>query len=172
VDDQRVTEFEGELRPEWLGATGVDAGSNGLPTDSAADSGSEQVAKLEIVEHLRSAHGIRGAVSEFRIDHAEILVLFKGPGYAADSVIDRRTGRYTITQTVMGAVAVINDLHKGRDSGPAWSLLIDVTALLMVLVSITGIILIFYLRRRRFSGIVTAVVGTILVAVVFVLWVP
>jgi hypothetical protein len=75
-------------------------------------------------------------------------------------------------QTVMGVVAVINDLHKGRDSGFAWSVVIDVTAILMVLVSVTGIVLIFYLKRRRFSGIVTAVVGTILVALVFVLWVP
>ena len=130
------------------------------------------MARLEIVEHLRSAHGIRGAVSEFRVDEQELLVLFKGPGYAADTVIDRQTGKYMVTETVMGAVAVINDLHKGRDSGPAWSVLIDVSALVTVLVSITGIILIFYLRRRRLSGIVTAVVGTILVGLVFVLWVP
>lgn len=175
VDDQRVTEYTGELRTEWMGAGLASDASEPDPIATADASDpvtSSLVAKLEIVEHLRSAHGIRGAVSEFRIDEAELLVLFKGPGYAADSVIDRKTGSYTITETVMGAVAVINDLHKGRDSGPAWSLLIDVTAVLMVLVSITGIILIFYLRRRRFSGIVTAVVGTILVAIVFVLWVP
>jgi len=176
VDDQRVTEYTGELRTEWMGPAAPASDANEpaptAPADAAISTSSDHVAKLEIVEHLRNAHGIRGAVSEFRIDDAELLVLFKGPGYAADSVIDRKTGSYTITETVMGAVAVINDLHKGRDSGPAWSLLIDVTAVLMVLVSITGIILIFYLRRRRFSGIVTAVVGTILVAVVFALWVP
>lgn len=177
VDDQRVTEYAGELRTEWMGAASAPGSDSNepdqtAPDDAASSAASNPVAKLEIVEHLRSAHGIRGAVSEFRIDDAELLVLFKGPGYAADSVIHRKTGSYTITETVMGAVAVINDLHKGRDSGAAWSLLIDVTAVLMVLVSITGIILIFYLRRRRFSGIVTAVVGTIVVAIVFVLWVP
>ena len=76
------------------------------------------VAKLEVVEHLRSAHAIRGAVAEFRVDEAECLVTFKGPGYAADAFIDRETGRYDVSQTSHGFIAVVNDLHKGRDTGP------------------------------------------------------
>lgn len=173
VDNQRLSEFSGELPREWLDAGDLDRDSG----DSAGADGDDaprvdHVDKFEVVERLRGAHGLRGSVSEFRVDESECLVLFKGPGYAADAIIDRKAGTYAVTETVMGAVAVINDLHKGRDSGPAWSILIDVSALMMVFVSITGIILIFYLKRRRFSGIVTAVVGTILVAAVFVLWVP
>jgi len=175
-DSQHVREYEGELRSEWMGTSGTSStsGESGSRDHAQAPAPTAEppVARFEIVEHLRSAHGIRGAVSEFRVDEQELLVLFKGPGYAADTMIDRQTGKYMVAETVMGAVAVINDLHKGRDSGPAWSVLIDVSALVTVLVSITGIILIFYLRRRRLSGIVTAVVGTILVGLVFVLWVP
>ena len=80
-----------------------------------------QVSKLEIVEHLRNAHTIRGALADFRVDDAECVISFKGPGYAADAFIDRESGHYRLTETYHGFIAVINDLHKGRDTGPVWS---------------------------------------------------
>jgi len=43
----------------------------------------------------------------------QIAINFKGPGYTADTFIDRATGSYEITETRMGWGAVINDLHKG-----------------------------------------------------------
>ena len=87
-------------------------------------------------------------------------------------MVNRETGKYTVTETVMGAVAIINDLHKGRDTGPLWSWVIDLSAALMVFVSITGIVLIFYLKRKRMSGIITAVAGTILFAAAYIWMVP
>jgi hypothetical protein len=133
---------------------------------------SRRVAKLEVVEHLRKAHGIRGALAEFRTDDRECMVTFKGPGYAADAFIDRATGRYDLTESYHGFVAVINDLHKGRDTGKAWSVLIDLSAVLTTLISLTGLVLLFYIKRRRMSGLVTALVGTLVVVAVFWLWVP
>ena len=56
----------------------------------------------------------------------------------------------------MGTVAILNDLHKGRDTGPYWSLFIDAISLVTAFVSLTGLILIFYLRRKRLSGITAA----------------
>ena len=130
------------------------------------------VAKLEIVEHLRKVHGIRGAVSEFRIEAAECTIVFKGPGYSAEARIDRQTGGYDLTEMRLGFVAVINDLHKGRDTGRAWSLIVDLSAVLMVVVSLTGMILIFYLKRRFVSGILTACAGAALAIVIYVVFIP
>jgi hypothetical protein len=131
-----------------------------------------RVDKLEVVEHLRKTHGVRGALAEFRVDDRECMVTFKGPGYAADAFIDRSTGHYDLTETYHGFVALINDLHKGRDTGKAWSLVIDVSAALMTFVSLTGLVLLFYIKRRRVSGLVTAFVGTVAVAAVIWLFVP
>jgi len=151
ADSQRVVEHEGKLQPEWL------------KIQSETDS---SVAKLEIVEYLRTTHGFRGAVAEFRVDPQECLVLFKGPGYSADVIIDCQASTYRATETMMGLVAVLNDFHKGRDTGPAWSVLIDLVSLLTVFVSVTGLILILYIRRKRITGIVTTLVGTLIVLVV------
>jgi hypothetical protein len=137
-----------------------------------ADDPSLQVAKLEIVELLRKTHRIHGALTDFQVDEVECSITFKGPGYAADALIDRETGGYELTQSFHGLIAIANDLHKGRDTGAAWSLLIDVSAVVVTLISVTGLILLFYLKMRRVPGAVVAVIGTIVVVAVFLLGVP
>ncbi len=122
---------------------------------------SQQVAKLEVVEHLRETHAIRGALADFRVDETECMVTFKGPGYAADAFIDRESGHYSLTQTYHGFIAVINDLHKGRDTGPVWSVVIDISAVLLTVISLTGLVLLFYLKLRRKPGVIVALLGTV-----------
>lgn len=155
-----MSEYSGQLDQSWLE----------LP--NAADDPAQSVDRLAIVEHLRATYGLRGAVTEFRVDDYECLVLFRGPAYSADVVVNRENGEYTATQTVMGLIAIMNDLHKGRDSGRAWSLLIDASAILTAMVSITGLVLLFWLRRRRWSGLLTTVAGTIVLVAFYLFGVP
>jgi hypothetical protein len=133
---------------------------------------SGDAAKLEIVEYLRKTHGVKAAVSDFRVDDKRLEVAFKGPGYEADAFIDRETGQYEMTESRMGLVAIVNDLHKGRDTGKAWSGVIDVSAVLMCLVSLSGLVLIFFLHKRRASGLMALGIGALLCFIVYRVWVP
>lgn len=168
---ERQVQAEGQLDAKWLhmGTTLV-AGDG--PESAGEPDRSKEVAKLEIVEHLRKTHGIRGALADFRVDETECTVSFKGPGYAADAFIDRESGHYNLSQTFHGFVAVINDLHKGRDTGPVWSVVIDVSAIVLTVISLTGLILIFFLKLRRGPGLVVSVVGAAVVVAICLLWVP
>ena len=96
----------------------------------------------------------------------------QGAGYAADAFIDRESGHYNLTQTSHGFVAVINDLHKGRDTGPVWSAVIDVSAVVLTVISLTGLVLIFYLKRKRVSGLLVVVGGAAAIAAVIVFLAP
>lgn len=165
-DTQRSVQSEGDIDPEWLHMGGPSAS-----TDDPADP-SRQVDKLAVVERLRQAHGIGGALADFKVDDAECVVTFKGPGYAADAFIDRETGHYTVTQSYHGVIAVLNDLHKGRDTGPAWSILIDLSAILLTLISLSGLILLFYLKLRRVPGMIVVIVGTVFLLTLYLLGVP
>ena len=130
IEAAKTTEHQGELKKEWLNLP-LPAGLTELPTNDAGEPDyALQVAKLEVVEHLRATHKLRGAVGEFRVDEREVTVIFKGPGYSADAFIDREAGTYQMTETALGFVAIINDLHKGRDTGFGWSIIIDLSALL------------------------------------------
>ena len=156
---ERQVRAEGRVDPKW-----VNPPNRGEVPDPARG-----VAKLEIVEHLRKAHAIRGALADFKVEEEECLVTFKGPGYAADAFIDRKSGRYDVSQTFHGFVAVINDLHKGRDTGLVWSVVIDVSAVLMTLIALSGLILLFYLKLRRVPGLVVTLIGAAVVVAAFLL---
>jgi hypothetical protein len=152
-----TSEAEGRVEAGWLGGpgTGGDPGAG--------------VKKLEVVEHLRREHGLRGALASFTTDEDECVVTFKGPGYSADAFIRRPDGRYRLTEERRGVVAVLNDLHKGRDTGPVWSAVVDLSAALTALASLTGLFLLFYVKRRRAPGLLTAMVGAALLAAAFLL---
>ena len=135
-DASKTNEYKGTLTPSWVAGT-----------DTAT------VNKLAIVEYLRATHGIRGTVGEVRITDRECSFSFRGPGYTADAFVNRPTGTYQLTETNLGLVAVLNDLHKGRDTGRGWAWVIDVAAVFMTLVSVTGLLLLLVLKKRRISGL-------------------
>ena len=147
-------ELEGQLDPAWIGDD------------------DERIDRLAIVEALRAAHGVHGAVHDFVIDPEELIVVFKGPGYSADAFIERETGAYSLTAQGRGWVAVLDDLHKGRDSGAAWSWVVDLSAVLMTLTSLTGIWLLLYLKKRRGPALWAGAAGAVTVVAVFWLAVP
>jgi hypothetical protein len=169
--EDRVT-ADGVMNREWVRPGGHFQESSGEREDSSNSEQNDSVDKLQVVEYLRSAHAIRGALSEFLIDEAHCTVVFKGPGYAADAIVERDTGAYDMTIVQHGLVAVLNDLHKGRDSGSAWSWVIDISAILIVVISLTGLVLLFYLKSRRAPGLILAFVGTVVVVLIFRFAVP
>jgi uncharacterized protein len=126
-----------------------------------------KIDRLDIVEYFRNKYSIRAALSDFRIDDSQIGVSFKGPGFAADAFIDRDNGAYELTRTSAGFVGVINDLHKGRDTGKVWSALIDISAVLLTLVSLTGMVLLLYLKKKRLSGLLVAALGLLLTYIIY-----
>jgi hypothetical protein len=133
---------------------------------------SGEVKQLEIAERLREAEKLHGAVSDFRVDDQQVTVSFKASGYAADAFIDRDSNRYDLTITSNGLMSVMNDLHKGRDSGKAWGWVIDASAVLLTLVSLTGLLLLFFVYKRRTSGLILAAIGALVLWVAWARFVP
>ena len=124
---------------------------------------------LQISEYVRTEHGITADVADYRADAASGLVSYRGPGYSADVIFDTADSTYEITTDQQGWVGVMNDLHKGRDTTGSWKWVIDVSAGLLVLVSVTGLVMQFFLAKRRRSALIIAGVGTIVGAVLIYL---
>jgi len=155
ADQVKTTEHKGKMKAEWVNTP-----------DTA------KINKLQVVDFLRNKHGIKGALADFRIEETEVSISFKGPGYSSDAFIERENGTYELSETRMGLFAVMNDLHKGRDSGKAWAWVIDISAVFMALVSLTGLILILFLKRKRTSGLIIAAIGAVLGYVIYKIFVP
>ena len=103
---------------------------------------------------------------------ADVSFSFRAPGYTADVIVDRLAGSYTMVEVRNGFVAVLNDLHKGRDAGPVWHAVIDVSAGLLVLVSLTGLVILWFVYKRRTSGFILAIAGGLLCMLLYAVSVP
>jgi hypothetical protein len=137
--DESTAEYSGRLPAGWKTASGVDW--------------------MIVTEHLRGAHGVHGTVADRRADDTEGSVTFKAPGYAADCFFEMSDGSYRLTVASQGAIGWLNDLHRGRDAGGAWSWLIDVSGVFLTLLSVTGLGLLVYLKKLRVSALLTMVGG-------------
>lgn len=144
----------GKLAVQWVN-----------PADTA------RVNTQAIVASLRQTYGITAPLSDVRIDPSQLDVSFKGPGYAADAFVIRATGAYAIEQTRAGFVGLLNDLHRGRDAGPVWSLVIDLAAIFLTVLSLTGLLLLLFLKRKRVSGLLVAAGGLLMLALIYTIWI-
>lgn len=71
------------------------------------------------------------------------------PGGDAWVSLDRATGEVTSEDSDRGWIAYLNDLHKGRNSGTAWSWFIDVFAAACLVFSLTGLVLLWLHAAKR-----------------------
>lgn len=120
---------------------------------------------LRASEYAREDLGVAGHITTFRTTGTEAAISYRNPGYAADLFYDVRSGDYRVTIQQQGWLGVLNDLHKGRDSGSTWSWVIDVSALFLVAIAVTGLVMQLFLRKRRTPALVVAGIGLFLTLV-------
>jgi uncharacterized protein len=120
---------------------------------------------FRVAEFLRATQNLHGAAVNETSDDQQASISFKGPGYGADTFVDMTSGTYTTTVETQGLVAVMNDLHKGRDTTSSWKWVIDLAGGFLAVISATGLALQFFLRKRRRSGLTSTALGALVVVV-------
>lgn len=116
---------------------------------------------LSVSEFLRDEYDVGGSISEFGVTGTDGTLSYKAAGYAADAFFDTATGEYELVVNQQGFVGVMNDLHKGRDTSSSWSWVIDASAILLVVVSLTGLGIQLFQRKRRTRALIIAGVATV-----------
>ena len=98
-----------------------------------------------------------GAYKDGSTDGGEALIRLEGAKGTTDLDIDTATGAVHATLQPATAANIVEELHRGRAAGPAWRLVIDVSAVVILVLSLVGYVLFFSLRfRLRTSLILTA----------------
>ena len=121
------------------------AGSNTLPEDLI-----KWLSDTEIDNHklLSSA----GEWSEY-----DVYLQNPIPGGDMWMSIDFETGVMEFSHTDRGLVAWLNDLHKGRNTHPAWIFFLDVFSIATLIFCVTGFLLLqIHSKRRPSTWYVTA----------------
>lgn len=153
--------------PDWTFGDDVnDSTYTGTLPDGISDSAGN-VDFLTISEYMRNHYDVSGAVTDHRIDGDSGSISYNAPGYAADLTFSVSESTFTLEVHQQGFVQVMNDLHKGRDAPSSWKWVIDLSALLLVVVSLTGLGIQLFQRKRRTRALIFAGAG-LLVTVVLV----
>jgi len=102
-----------------------------------------------VAAHLANAIGLDPAGRAGEWSDADVYVALPRPGGDAWLSIDRASGAITAEVTDRGWISYLNDLHKGRNAGTAWSLFTDAFAIACIIFTTTGLLLLQILARHR-----------------------
>lgn len=79
----------------------------------------------------------------------EVYLALPRPGGDTWIRFDRVAGKVEYERTTRGVISLLNDLHKGRNTGPVWAWFIDVFAVICIVSALTGLALLYLLATGR-----------------------
>lgn len=126
----------------------------------------------ELRSWLKREYGVTGNKVSYEWEESEqVLVIdVKRPGGYSLVEADIESGELFVDNHTGGFISTMNDLHMGRYSGEIWQAFIDLSAIIMLLFTLTGLWLAIPQKRRRalIVGLTTAGAGTMLAAYSFI----
>jgi hypothetical protein len=121
-----VISVTAQLPPQLLTSLKLGASAQAMPANV--------IAWLDDELSVRPRSGIEWSEDE-------VYLSLPQPGGDAWATIDLDSGEIIHEVTDRGWLAYFNDLHKGRNAGAAWSLFIDLFALMTLVFATTGLLL-------------------------------
>lgn len=117
--------------------------------EAPVDGGAEVPVPGAVADWLENEFAVNVAGRAHEWSGSELYIPLPRPGGDGWIAIDREGGDVLYESTDRGWIAYLNDLHKGRDSGTAWSWFIDIFAVACVIFSITGLLLLQLHAKNR-----------------------
>ncbi|WP_200945981.1 PepSY-associated TM helix domain-containing protein [Methylobacterium sp. Leaf466] len=102
-----------------------------------------------VSDWLAASLGVAAGAREAELTRDEVLLSLPRPGGDAFVSLGRRDGAVLHERTSRGWVSYLNDLHKGRNAGLAWSLFLDVFSGACLVFCLTGLVLLQFHSARR-----------------------
>lgn len=104
-----------------------------------------------LLEAIRkeSPQPLSGAFKSSDLIDNELDMRLAGAKGHTDITVALDTGHTEITVKPESVLDTLKNLHKGKNVGDIWKLVIDISAILILILSIAGYILFFSLRKRK-----------------------
>jgi hypothetical protein len=133
-----VSTRTGQLPPDLMG-----------PLKAAAQQDRKGPLPAALRDWVAQRMGVKVGDREAEWSAQEIYVALPRPGGDAWLSIDLDNGEVRYENTDRGWIAFLNDLHKGRNAGAAWSWFIDIFAAACLTFCVTGLILLQLMANGR-----------------------
>lgn len=120
---------------------------------------------------LAEEMSIRAGGRQAEWSPGDIYISLPRPGGDAWAGIDLESGEVFYERTDRGWIAYLNDLHKGRNTGTAWSWFLDIFAAACIVFCLTGLFLLHSYASARPStwpAVGLGIVIPVLIALLFI----
>lgn len=109
----------------------------------------KQAVVPELAQWFAQTLDVRVASGQAEWSEDEVYISLPRPGGDAWASVDLTSGAVEYERTDRGWIAWLNDLHKGRNTGAAWTWFIDIFALACLVFAISGLFLLQLHAPRR-----------------------
>jgi len=157
--------------PTWLSSNTVEAQAtiaqldmNALNTALAASNRAQAIATLA-AERLP----ISGTYDSGELFDDEAYLRFAGMFGVSDVMIDLTAGTAEYRTKRFGLVEIMHNLHRGKKAGVAWSLVIDISAVIILVLSLFGFFLFILMRWRRRASLGLIALSLMIMTVILVI---
>ena len=152
--------------PEWFSESQADIEEVELAVDLKLINNPplslEQITQVVAVVEQELALSLTNAVIESSRD--ELFLSIKKAGENTSITLDLASGELFFERTDYGLWALLNALHKGRNTSAFWGWIIDITSVLCIIFAVSGFIL--AMPQRRFNRTLTLSLG-VTIAIIF-----
>lgn len=104
---------------------------------------------LDTVRQLNKTQPLVGAFKSSDLVDGELDIRLEGAKGHTDITVPLDTGLASITITPESTLDVLKNLHRGKHVGAIWKWVIDISAIIILVLSCAGYVLFFSLRKRK-----------------------
>lgn len=104
---------------------------------------------LDTVRQLSKAQPLVGAFKSSDLVDGELDIRLEGAKGHTDITVPLDTGLTSITITPESTLDILKNLHRGKHVGALWKWVIDISAIIILVLSCAGYVLFFSLRKRK-----------------------
>ncbi len=143
-----------------------------LPAQDISSALKAKVPMNELAKAVGRHTVVRGIYKSGEIIEDEALLHFEGVKGKSNIVINLKSGLTEVTLEHASPLSVIQELHRGKNSGHIWKIVIDITAYLILALSLIGYILFFSLRFRLATSLTLTGISLLVLGAIFWWFVP
>ncbi|MGB2740891.1 MAG: PepSY-associated TM helix domain-containing protein [Cognaticolwellia sp.] len=159
--------------PEWFSSHQAQVVESELTIDTIAELAlsNDQITSEQqqvITNEIEQAFAVSLQNTKPELMSGELFYSIKQAGKSASIAVDLETGEAFFEQTHYGWWAVLNDLHKGRNTSNFWGWIIDLSSVLFIVFAITGFIL--AMPQKRFHRTLIVSVSSTLLAIITIIY--
>ena len=136
-----------------------------LPEDLLKSISDKENPSDDILQYVRSKQDLVGRYKSSEVMDGEVMIHLESPAGSSDVWVTLDTGEAEITTKPASTVSLLNELHRGKNASTAWSWMIDISAVLILLLSIAGYILFLSIKTRLVTHLTLTAVSIALLIV-------